>query len=290
MKYRISHRTHYVYSEPVTLCHNQAYLFPRNTNTQQCCHRHMEVTPQPTTQSLHKDFFGNHVSYFSIDYPHTALTVETSCEIELHPEREAYPTASVVWEEARDRIHHSREEETLDARQYTYDSPLARTDPALAAFVRPLFPTGRPLIEAVREFMEKIFTEFTYDPNVTTVSTPLLEVIESKRGVCQDFAHLAIGCLRSLQIPTRYVSGYIETLPPPGQEKLEGTDATHAWFSVYEPNWGWVDFDPTNNTIPQIQHIVTAWGRDYSDVSPIKGVIFGGGSNKLDVSVDVKRL
>jgi len=170
------------------------------------------------------------------------------------------------------------------------DSTFATAAPELAAYAAASFPPGRPLLEAVRELMERVHHEFTYDPGFSTVSTPLAEVLSSRRGVCQDFAHLAIASLRSLGLAARYVSGYLETLPPPGQSKQLGADESHAWFSVYLPNVGWMDFDPTNNQIPGDQHIIVAWGRGYGDVTPLKGVVFGGLDHELKVSVDVARL
>lgn len=291
MKYRITHQTQYGYSQPVTLCHNQAYLMPRDTPMQRCLHREMTITPTPTTRSQREDFFGNQVSYFSIDHPHDSLTVNVTTDIEMAQQETVWPCEeSMPWETARDLVLTTHSEENLEVRQYLYDSPLISSDDLLVAFARPLFESGRPLLSAVTELMQTIHSDFTYDPDFTTIATPLGEVLEHKRGVCQDFAHLAIGCLRAMRVPARYVSGYIETLPPPGQEKLEGADATHAWFSVFVPDIGWIDFDPTNNKMPQDQHITTAWGRDFSDVSPLKGVIFGGGDTELSVNVDVKRL
>lgn len=291
MKYRITHQTRYTYSRPVILCHNQAYLLPRDTRTQKCLNTHLQIEPPPTTQSHHEDFFGNRFTYFSIDYPHDTLSVTATSEINLDLEdEEAPPRSDLTWEEARACVLRGDTEELLDAKQYIYESPLISQHRSLIDFTQSIFTPRRLLLEAVHELMQKIYTDFEYDPEFTTISTPLQTVLLHKRGVCQDFAHLAIGCLRSHRLPARYVSGYIETLPLEGGEKLTGADATHAWFSVYAPDIGWVDFDPTNNKIPTNQHIVTAWGRDYSDVSPLKGVIFGGGNNYLDVKVDVQRL
>ena len=154
----------------------------------------------------------------------------------------------------------------------------------------PSFPVGRPIVDAVDDLVKRIHRDFTYDPQFTTIATPLLDVLKHRRGVCQDFAHVAIACLRSLGLAARYVSGYIETIPPAGQARLVGADASHAWFSLYVPEWGWLDFDPTNNQMASDQHIILAVGRDYQDVTPLKGVLFGGGKHQLDVSVDVERL
>ena len=195
----------------------------------------------------------------------------------------------LAWEEVRQRIQTDMDPEVLELRQYILDSPMIPTMPELRTYAEKSFPKNRSLLEAVEELTTRLYTDFTYDPNFTTIATPLADVIQHRRGVCQDFAHLGIGCLRTLGLAARYVSGYIETDPPPDQEPLEGADASHAWFSVYLPQLGWVDFDPTNNQIPADQHITIAWGRDYSDVTPLKGVVFGSGTHELSVSVDVGR-
>ena len=180
--------------------------------------------------------------------------------------------------------------EILDARQYVLDSSMVTVTPELTDYAQYSFLPDRPLVDVVRDLMQRIYKDFTYDPTFTTIATPLSEVLGFRRGVCQDFAHLAIGCLRAYGMASRYVSGYIETLPEPGKQRLVGADASHAWFSVYVPGTGWMDFDPTNNTVPLDQHITLAWGRDYADVTPLKGIAFGGGQHSLSVSVDVLRL
>jgi len=178
----------------------------------------------------------------------------------------------------------------LDAKQYVLDSPMVTTTQELADYARASFLPGRPLVDVVSDLMQRIYTDFTYDPAFTTIATPLSTVLAHRRGVCQDFAHLAIGCLRSFGLSARYISGYVETLPEPGKPRLIGADASHAWFAVYLPGVGWLDFDPTNNKLPYDQHITLAWGRDYADVTPLKGIAFGGGQHTLSVSVDVLRL
>jgi transglutaminase-like putative cysteine protease len=180
--------------------------------------------------------------------------------------------------------------EILDAKQYVLDSPMITVMPELADYAQASFQANRPLVDVVHDLMQRIYREFTYDPSFTTIATPLSDVLRHRRGVCQDFAHLAIGCLRAYNIAARYISGYVETVPEAGQVRLVGADASHAWFSVYIPNTGWLDFDPTNNTVPLDQHITLAWGRDYADVTPLKGIAFGGGQHTLSVSVDVLRL
>lgn len=194
------------------------------------------------------------------------------------------------WEQVAAWPTNNRSPETVEAFPFLYDSPLIHRFPALKDYARLSFPSGRPVIEATRDLMQRIYSDFAYDPESTTVHTPLTDVFDHRRGVCQDFAHLAIGCLRLIGLAARYVSGYIETIPPPGKVRLVGADASHAWFSIFVPGIGWIDFDPTNNQLPSEQHITVAWGRDFSDVSPLKGVALGGGLHTVAVSVDVARI
>jgi transglutaminase-like putative cysteine protease len=306
VKYRITHITHYRYSQPVGLCQNEARLKPRNFWRQQCHYSHFTIHPLPTDFREWLDFFGNHVTYFAIQQPHTQLTVTAISEITIFPRENNLDLSNrITWEQARtvlqDMSFQSQSQqgqsqtqnlllETLDARQYVLDSPMVSVSTELANYAQSSFQANRPLVEVVNDLMQRIHRDFTYDPSFTTIATPLSDVLNYRRGVCQDFAHLAIGCLRAYGIAARYISGYIETLPEAGQARLVGADASHAWFSVYIPNTGWLDFDPTNNTLPLDQHITLAWGRDYADVTPLKGIAFGGGQHTLSVSVDVLRL
>ncbi len=191
--------------------------------------------------------------------------------------------------EQRDQVRTATDPDAITATEFVLDSPLIEITEQLRAYAQPSFSPQRPQVEVVYDLMQRIHQNFEFRPGFTDTSTPLAEVLEHRRGVCQDFAHLGIGCLRSMGLPARYVSGYIETLPPPGKEKLQGADASHAWFGVYVPGFGWIDFDPTNNQVPSDQHVVVAFGRDFSDVTPIKGVIFGAGQHELSVAVDVER-
>jgi transglutaminase-like putative cysteine protease len=237
------------------------------------------------------DWFGNLSTYFAVQQPHQSLTVTATSEVEVSPLGSlldsAFPT---TWDAARDQLRTGADPDLLDARPYVLESPFVAVNADLLDYALPSFESGRSLLEGVQDLMGRIFEDFTYDPHFSTIATPLEDVLAHRKGVCQDFAHLAIGCLRAQGLAARYVSGYIETLPPPGKEKLVGADASHAWFSVYVPYQGWVDFDPTNNQIPMTQHVTTAWGRDYGDVTPLKGVIFGGGKHGLKVSVDMQPL
>jgi transglutaminase-like putative cysteine protease len=291
VRYRITHTTSYEYNGLVGHSYNEARLLPRECQHQHLISTHLEITPKETDLRVREDFFGNKIAYFTITEPHSKFTITAISEVEVHGYAAQLDLSrSVSWEDVMGILQHGQHAETLDARQYTLDSPFIKTSPELAAYAQPSFTAGRPLFEAANDLMQRIFHDFTFDPEFTTLSTPVNTVLEHKRGVCQDFAHVAIGCIRSMGLAARYVSGYIETVPPPGQEKLVGSDASHAWFSVYLPNLGWMDFDPTNNQIPGDQHIIVAWGRGYGDVTPLKGVVFGGKDHELKVSVDVARL
>jgi transglutaminase-like putative cysteine protease len=291
MKYRITHRTAYSYSSPVNLCHNEAHLRPRACNMQTVLEHKLLIEPQTAAYSERVDFFGNHVAYFAVQQPHTSLVVTAISEVERDTDNgQLHFYSNACWEESVKRVRDQLTPANLEARQYLLDSPMVTASADIAAYAAVSFPPQRPLVEAVHDLMERIHSDFTYDPGFTEIATPLQAVFEHRRGVCQDFAHLAIACLRAHGLAARYVSGYLETQPPPGQEKLEGADASHAWFAVYDPDVGWLDFDPTNNKIPMDQHITTAWGRDYADITPLKGIIFGGSKHKARVGVDVQRI
>ncbi len=290
MKYRISHRTRYQYAEPVSLCHSLVHLKPRQGHYQHCLSSQLRVDPWPAVNREHEDFFGNRVNYFSIQQPHEALEVTAISEVEVTRPTIPDLSGTPAWEQVRDLLG-DREHPRLATKQvFTLPSPQVPLDAAARAFAAASFTPGRPLLEATCDLMARIFTEFAYDPHFTTIATPIAEVMEHRRGVCQDFAHVAIAGLRGLGLAARYVSGYLETLPPPGQAKLQGSDASHAWFAVLVPELGWIDFDPTNNLIPGEQHITTALGRDFHDVTPMRGIFYGGGSHELTVAVDVNRV
>ncbi len=294
MLYRIKHITHYKYDQPVTLCYNHAHLMPRDTDYQRCLESHISIVPYPVSVHQRSDYFGNKVSYFSVENKHSSLEIVVDSTVRLNGER-IDPGVDLDFgntcAQAREKMRSQQDEETLLAREFVLNSPMIKISDALKDYATPSFRDNVSLLSAARDLTRRIYTDFTYDPASTTVATPLHQVLQQRRGVCQDFAHLAIGCLRAQGFPARYVSGYLETLPPQGEKKQIGSDASHAWFSVYSPGEGWFEFDPTNDNVPTEQHITTAWGRDYSDVTPLSGVIFeGGDSQVLSVSVDVQRL
>lgn len=291
MKYRVIHETRYVYTETASLCHSVARLTPRNLPGQKLLRSQVIIDPMPSAYREHTDIFANTMCYFALQQPHEHLTVTAASEVELTRDRAVgNPAKEQSWEEARAALLRDGAAEYLDARPFILPSPQVAPSAELAAFAAASFRPGRPILEALQSLMEQIHREFSFVPGYTTVSTPLHEVLQHRKGVCQDFAHLGIGCLRTLGLAARYVSGYLETMPPPGKAKLRGADVSHAWYAVFVPGLGWVDYDPTNNLLPATQHITIAVGRDYSDVVPVKGVIFGGGSQQLFVSVDMERL
>ena len=288
MKYRVIHTTEFVYEAPVGLCYNEARLLPRELPQQRVRAAALQIDPLPDDYYERFDFFGNRTVYFSLQQIHERLMVTATSEVEVDRPQLFAQLDPLPWERARERLHGDGSAESVDACQYLLDSPNVAGDDLLSGYARPSFPPGRPLLAGVHDLMERIYREFSYDPEFSTIATPLNEVLAHRSGVCQDFAHLAIGCLRAQGLAARYVSGYLETQPPPGQQRLVGADASHAWFSVYHPDAGWLDFDPTNNQLPGERYITVAWGRDYADVPPLKGVVFGGGGeHELKVAVDV---
>jgi transglutaminase-like putative cysteine protease len=290
VKYTIQHKTAYTYLEPVSLCHNIARLVPRNTGEQICKNTSIQITPQPDRINEYEDFFGNKVIYFSIEKEHYELTVHVTSEVERNVSGQIkmhmYGNATL---EDLNREMQNPKMDSMDIKQYIFDTPMTGWNEDILKYALKSFPPGKSVFEGAEDLTQRIYKDFEYKPGYTTIATPLSEVMKDRKGVCQDFAHLAISCMRSMGLPARYVSGYIETLSPEGVEKLIGTDASHAWFSVYIPDMGWTDFDPTNNCLVSDQHITIGWGRDYADIAPLEGIILSSGSHELTVSVDVKR-
>jgi transglutaminase-like putative cysteine protease len=285
VKYRVRHITCYSYHGLVPLCQNQAYLSPRVFDRQQCELSKVTVQPEPIETHAWTDYFGNSALYFAVDVPHDELTVTAESIVKVTAPKLPAPAATPPWEQVRDATAKYLRDK---AAQFTFESPLVRFIDEAYDYALPSFAPGRPLLEAVLDLTGRIFREFKYDPTASCVNTPTEETLRKRRGVCQDFAHLEITCLRSLGLAARYVSGYLLTDPPLGQQKLVGADASHAWLSVFCPQLNcWFDLDPTNNQIPQVRHVTLAWGRDYGDVCPIKGVFLGGGDHRMYVSVDV---
>ncbi|MBK5272603.1 MAG: transglutaminase family protein [Bacteroidia bacterium] len=290
MLYAVEHTTTYQYHELVSLCHNIAALSPRNTATQTCKAFNILISPLPEILEEHTDFFGNKLYYFVIEQEHEKLTVTVKLQVEKSDTTNACKTAPVQsWESVRNLISSSRGA-YMEEKQFTLPTEITTSTPEIKMYAEKIFTSGKPLFNAVYDLIKNIYTDFIFTPGFTTISTPLSVVMKEKKGVCQDFAHLAISCIHSMGLPTRYVSGYLETLAPVGKEKLIGVDASHAWISVFIPEMGWVDFDPTNNQLATEQYITIGWGRDYFDIIPLKGVIMSSSSHELKVSVDVRKL
>ena len=292
VRYHVLHETRYDYGSPVSLSQQQLHLSPRILAWQQVEEQCVDIEPTPSWRRDGLDAFGNPVTWVAFHAPHDSLLIRSVMTIAVEPHLPGDLKNSPPWEAVRDRLAYDATDPQpadLDATRFLFESPHVRIKHELADYAADCFPPGKPLLLCVQALMAKIFTEFTFDPEATTVSTPVLEVLENKRGVCQDFAHLMIACLRAMGLAARYVSGYLLTRPPPGKPRLIGADASHAWVSVYVPGseYGWVDFDPTNNLLPDTEHITLSFGRDFSDISPLRGIILGGGGAEPEVAVTV---
>jgi transglutaminase-like putative cysteine protease len=291
MKFRIKHVTTYNYSNPVSLSQNHARLTPKTNSQQTCLSSQLEIYPKPSFQQHFTDHFDNTVTVFELFSAHKQMQVVVTSDVEIISVSKQFMFSDkLAWESVRQQLVYPSSKEAIDAAFFTLPTGLTQFTEEMREYAEQSFTPGTSITDACQHLITRIFKEFTFDPSFSTISTPITEVFSHKRGVCQDFAHFTLACIRSLGLAARYVSGYIETLPPPGQEKLEGADATHAWISIYVPGSGWIDYDPTNNVRPTDQHIILATGRDFADVTPIKGVMYGGGSQTLDVAVDMKRM
>lgn len=287
MIFRVKHKNTFDYSQDVSISHHILHLTPRDTGRQACQHSTIIVDPAASLRLDRTDYFGNMVTYLTVQEPHQQLNVMARSEVQVRPIEDFDSEASPAWEDVAEQMRRDISPDALDALQYSFDSPFVHSTEDIYRFALESFPAKRPMLDAVKALTAAIFTGFEYEGGVTDLSTPAQQVLETRKGVCQDFAHLQIACLRSLGLSARYVSGYLLTHPPEGQERLVGADASHAWLSVWCPHNGWVDFDPTNNLVVSDEHVTLAWGRDYGDVSPIKGFMLGGGSHQINVEVDV---
>jgi transglutaminase-like putative cysteine protease len=284
--YSINHTTVYLYSQAVVLSHQFLHLEPLATATQECFDFNLEVQPWPLETTMRADYFGNRAHYLTITEPHQELRITARSQVAITPAMA--PPAQATVAEARRWLMEAAEPGAFQAWQFLYPTPATPPLALVEEWARRLFPAERPILDGVRELSAEINRSFIFDPQATHAGTPLDEFMQLRRGVCQDFAHLAVAVLRAAGLPGRYVSGYLLTNPPPGQPRRVGADASHAWASTYLPGHGWVDFDPTNNTLCRDEHITTAYGRDFGDVSPVRGTVTGGGAQALFLGVTVR--
>lgn len=287
MRYRVTHQTTYSYDELVSICHNELRLEPRETERQRRLSTALRIEPVPRATTAERDYFGNPTHFFTVEEPHHHMVLVAESEVEIDAARTA-PLYTPEWEALRDSLRDDRSAVGLAAFEMAFPSPLVPVAPEFAAYAAPFFPRGRAILPCVLELTHRIHTDFAYRPGATSVTTPVRDVLATREGVCQDFAHVELACLRALGLPARYVSGYLHTRPADGRERLVGADASHAWVSVHCGDAGWIDVDPTNDLVVADEHVTLAWGRDYGDVPPIKGVILGGGGHSVEVGVDVE--
>jgi len=284
MIYDITHVTEIDYEERVSVSHHVARLRPRRSTCQAPLAHAWTFDPAPAVLREHQDLYGNPVAFFAMQGPHRRLSVSSRAAVDVAAPP-ALPARSPAWESVRDGV----DALPIDVFDFVVDSPLVAAGPAYAAYAAESFRPGRAVVESFVDLTRRLHRDLTFAPGATTIATPVAEVFRQRSGVCQDFAHLQIACLRSLGLPARYVSGYLETAPPPDEPRLLGVDATHAWASLHVPGLGWIDADPTNDRVPVDRHVTLAWGRDYADVSPLRGVILGGGEQRTRVAVDIVR-
>lgn len=290
MRYRVTHETLYTYADPVQLSHNLAHLRPLASERQTVESFSLDVDPEPAVLSERVDCWGNSSHFLLIQESHRQLRVVAKSEVEVHPVRLPDPETTRTWESVAASMRSRPSGEYAMASQFRHPSPFVPLLPAAREYAQASFVAGRPLGDAAFDLMHRVHREFRYDPEATSVATPLAEIFRRRHGVCQDFAHAMIACLRSMGLAARYVSGYLETRPPPGKARLVGADASHAWLQFWCPDHGWIDLDPTNDTAPSERHVTVAVGRDFGDVTPLKGLLLGGSGQNVHVSVDVEPL
>ncbi len=288
MIYDIRHVTTYAYESPVSFARCALRLEPRSGDGQQLVSHAVEIRPRPADRTVRRDFFGTHTESVVIETPHRHLRIDSRSRVSVSRRAPGRTTPSPAWEQVRDIAFESTSLGPASPIGYVFTSPLVPVQPPVTAYAAASFPAGGGVLTGAVDLMHRIRNEFKYDPKATVISTPLKEVFEKRHGVCQDFAHVMIAGLRGLGLPAAYVSGYLRTIPPPGKPRLQGADATHAWVSLWcGPELGWIGFDPTNDLLVENDHIILGVGRDFSDVSPVDGIIVGSRKQKLNVAVDV---
>jgi transglutaminase-like putative cysteine protease len=280
---RAVHATTYTYGETVSICYTETRLVPRTANGQTLIEHELSIEPKPDSLVARSDFFGNSVNAFSLQHPHRTLTITSASLVDTRGAELIHPRFTPPWEQVSAAVRRYDNDDAFEAFQFVFESPRVAPLPEFAEYAEPSFPAGRPILEAALDLCHRIHADFKYNTEATTVTTPVDEALRERHGVCQDFAHVMIACLRSLGLPARYVSGYLQT----GGNAI-GANASHAWASVYCPQFGWLDLDPTNDVMPSSKHVTLGWGRDYSDVPPVKGVAVGGGDQQIEVAVSVE--
>ena len=290
MKYQVIHKTIYEYQSPASLCHNLICQGPGKNPHQQNLEFAYDIFPPPHHQSIRQDFFENQWIYFSIQQPHEELKVRVRSVVILNTPNWVFtdPESTPSWEIVAHWLKSTNAKN--DTRQFYLESDHVYFVPGIKEYTLESFTPGRPIMAAMLDLNHRIHRDFTFTPGFTDISTPLEDVFLHKKGVCQDLSHFSLACLRSLDLAALYVSGYIETLPPPGKPKLVGADASHAWIALYIPELGWVEFDATNDLLVNDQHIRAAVGRDFADIVPLKGIVYSGGTQQMKVSVDVRKV
>ncbi len=285
VRYRVRHETAYIYGSDVAHSHQLLHLVPRPASYQQCLEHAVTISPVAYRRREEVDAFGNPVTRVEFEHPHRRLEITADMEVEVHPRPSIIATDTLPWDRLANRFNYTgrpQAREDLEAMRFRQESPYVRVKRMFTSYAEECFPSGYPILVCAQALMTKLHTELKYAPGATTIATPVTEVLEIRRGVCQDFAHLMIACLRSRGLPARYVSGYVRS--------LVGSAASHAWVAVFAPPFGWLELDPTNDTMVDTDHIAVAWGRDFGDVSPLRGIILGGGRHSLSVDVQVERL
>lgn len=288
--FEITHTTTYDYVGDVSVSHHLLRLTPRDYSKQRCLDHQLNVQPQPGTLSARRDYFGNVTHFVGVQTSHKKFAITSYSRVAVSPVFIPEPLETPAWETVRASCRDDHAGAALEAHEFIYPSPLVPAPEEFTEYAKPSFAPRRPVLDAVADLTRRIGEDFVFDPVATSVTTPVAEVLRQRRGVCQDLAHVQLACLRSHGLPARYVSGYLETEPSPGQPKLRGVDASHAWIGFFCPGLGWIDVDPTNNCFPSLRHITLAWGRDYGDICPIRGVLIGGENQSLRVAVDVNAL
>lgn len=290
-RYRIRHETLYRYAADVAHSHHLLHLVPRPAPYQECLEHEIDIQPPPQRRVQEIDAFGNPMVRVELAQPHRELRVTSQMQIEVHSRPAVPPGTTEPWERVRDSFAYRGawpSHDQLDAARFRHESPHVRVKQAFTDYSADCFAPGQPLLDCAEKLSSKLHREIEYSPGTTTIGTSATEILETRRGVCQDFAHFMISCLRSRGLPARYVSGYLRTHTPGEESKLVGDGASHAWVSVWSPPYGWIDFDPTNGCFAGTDHVAVAWGRDFGDVSPLRGVILGGAEHQLSVVVTVE--